>query len=101
MPADKRHRRMRSKLLHVVVAAPDPAAAVLCQPTDRPLGAGARAPFPSGGAPEFRPAVAAILDECCELRIRDRGLGNAKWRDGNLVLPFLVVENKPIAGRRS
>src|SRR5262245_6888141 len=92
---------MRSERLDLVVAPPGPAAAVTREPIGWPLGARALAPRPAVGSPEFSLAISAGIDESRELVIRHRRLSDAEWRDGDLVRPFLVVEDKAVRRRRA
>src|SRR5262245_58180813 len=92
---------MRSERLDLIVTTPGPAAAVAREPIGRPLGARALAPRPAVGSPEFPGAISVGIDESRELVIGHWRLGDTEWRDGDLVPPFLVVEDKAVRGRRA
>src|SRR5262249_14333761 len=81
--------------------APRPAAALIAEPVDRMLGGYALAPVPARRAPEFPPAIAALLYERGELGVADGGFGDAERCDFDGVRPLLIVENEAIGRRRT
>src|SRR5262249_4230758 len=78
IPVAKGPRPVRRHRFHLVVPAPRPAAALIVEPVDRMLGGCALAPFPTWRAPEFPPAVAALLYERGERGVSHSGLGDAE-----------------------